>query len=157
MFEYPPEIAADKFFLPYKCGFCSVRIATCSSNPYDECSVNESSFPHRLIRDTSSETRGLTPALPSCEILLHGLIINWMHDASEIVPDCGVPVCASKPHPYVTAHRFASVHCRSPFFPGRSPCGFFPAAITSLNSAMLYRFRCVCNNAVWSSGSPGCT
>src|SRR5437763_7415667 len=137
----------DKFFFPRRYGFCHVRIATCSSNPYDECSVNESSFPHRPIRDTSSETRGLTPALPSCEILLHGLIINWMHDASEIVPDCGVPVCASKPHPYVTFQRFASVNCSSTFFSGAFPCGFCTAATTSLNSAMLYKFRCVCSSA----------
>src|ERR1700709_754967 len=148
MLEYPPEIAAEKFLLPRRCGFCNVRIATCSSNPYDECSVNESCVPQRLIRDTSSETSGLTPALPSCEILWHGLIINGMHDPSEIVPDCGVPVCASMPNPYVTFHRFASVSCSSTFFCGASPCGFCTAAITSLNSAMLYSFRCVCSSAV---------
>src|SRR3981081_499324 len=104
MLEYPPEIAAEKLLLPRKCGFCSVRIATCSSNPYDECSVTESCVPHRLIRDTSNEIRGLTPVFPSCESLLHGLICNWMHDASEIVPVCGVPVCASHPNPYVPVH-----------------------------------------------------
>src|SRR5580693_8451069 len=107
MFEYPPEIAAVKFLLPYRCGFCSVRIATCSSNPYEECSVSESSVPRRLMRDTSSDTRGLTPVLPSWDNWLHGFNINWMQDASEIVPCCGVPVCASKPNPYVTFHRLA--------------------------------------------------
>src|ERR1700730_4472937 len=107
MLEYPPEIAAEKLLLPYKCGFCSVRIATCSSNPYDECSVNESCVPHKLIRDTSNEILGLTPVFPSCESWLHGLSFNCMHDASEIMPAFGVPVSASKPNPYVMFHRFA--------------------------------------------------
>src|SRR6202008_1919997 len=107
-------------FAPNKCGFCSVTIATCSSNPYDECSVTESSVPHRLIRDTSSDTRGLTPVLPCCESVVHVFIPNWMHDACEIVPDCGIPVSASNPNPYVTFQRFASANCRSTFFPGAS-------------------------------------
>src|ERR1700733_11300069 len=99
-FEYPPEIAALKFLLPCRCGFCSVNVATCSSKPYVVCSVSVSSDPRRLILDTSSETRGLTPGLPSGDSWLQGKVSpSWMHDASEIVPAWGVPSAASKPNP----------------------------------------------------------
>ena len=109
------------------------------------------------MRDTSSDTRGLTPARPSCDTVWFGGRPSRIADAGEICPRCGCPVCASNPKPYVTSQRFASVSCSSTFFCGTSPFGFCTAATTSLNSARLYRWRCVSSSAVWSSGSPAWT
>src|ERR1017187_1566994 len=98
-FEQPPDTLLDSCCLPRKCGVGSVSVDTSSSRPYEECSVSDWSVPRRLIRLTSSDTRGLTPVLPFCEYVAFGGSPSRIADAGLITPSCGVPVSASNPNP----------------------------------------------------------